>query len=185
MLARVVQPDLWSDRDEQQVVDSLRSVLADTAPVEEIVDDLLEAAMVTHIGRGYTFPVALEGALKYREMTGHIAEGMSAQDYLHGPIAATSATTSIVAYIDGGPTAPDVRATVAAAHRLGARVCCITDQSDRTQEGQSLYIPIQRTEALSVIPFTARSQQIALACAMRAGSDPDQPVGLHKVTLTD
>jgi glucosamine--fructose-6-phosphate aminotransferase (isomerizing) len=183
-IGRVCSPDGWSARDERYVVESLGAVLADPEPVEAFVDELADAEMVSHLGRGFSYAVALEGALKYREMTGRVAEGISASDYLHGPIAAANARTHVVAYLDGGKTTADVRSTAEVARSRGAHLLFVTDDAARTPGEKALIIPPQSVEALAVFCFTARAQQLAFACALRAGVDPDEPVGLHKITLT-
>jgi glucosamine--fructose-6-phosphate aminotransferase (isomerizing) len=183
-IAGAVSPDAWSERDEGDVVASLESILADPGPVEASVDELLDAATISHLGRGFSYSVALEGALKYREMTGRVAEGISTSDYLHGPIAAASSRTCVVAYLDGGPTLADIRATASAAKSRGAHLLFVTDDPDHANGERALLVPKQPVEALAVFAFTLRAQQLALACAERMGIDPDHPVGLHKITLT-
>jgi len=184
MIGRAAAPEGWSDLDERHVVDSIGAVLADFGPIETFVDELLRAETISHLGRGFSFPIALEGALKHREMTGRVAEGISASEYLHGPIAAASSRTCVVAYADGGKTASDVRVTASAAKDRGAHLLFISDDSERARGEQVLSVPPQSVEALAPFPFAVRAQQLALACALRIGVDPDQPIGLHKITLT-
>jgi len=183
-IARAVSPDAWSEGDEHHVVESLRVVLADRGPLEAVADELLGAEMISHLGRGFSFAVALEGALKYREMTGRVAEGISASDYLHGPIAAANSRTYVVAYLNAGPTTADVRSTTSAAKGRGAHLLFVTDDRERANGEQALLVPAQPVEALTVFTFAMRAQQLAFACAERMGIDPDKPVGLHKITLT-
>jgi glucosamine--fructose-6-phosphate aminotransferase (isomerizing) len=183
-IGRAVSPDIWSDSDERVVLESLTAVLVDTMPLDEIADEILAAETVSHLGRGFSFAVALEGALKYREMTGRVAEGISASDYLHGPIAAVSSRTCVVGYLDGGPTTADVLSTARAAQSRGARLVFVTDDPRRATRERTILVPAQRVDALAVFSLAVRTQQLAFACAKRVGIDPDQPVGLHKITLT-
>ncbi|MGD0943126.1 MAG: SIS domain-containing protein [Acidimicrobiales bacterium] len=183
-IARAVSPDAWSEGDERHVVESLSAVLADREPLGAIAEGLLGEEMISHLGRGFGFAVALEGALKYREMTGRVAEGISASDYLHGPIAAANSRTCVVAYLNAGPTTADVRSTANAAKSRGAHLVLVTDDREGTDGAQELLVPREPVEALSVFALALRAQQLAFACAERAGIDPDKPVGLHKITLT-
>lgn len=183
-IARAVSPDAWSEGDERHVVESLSAVLADREPLGAIAEGLLGEEMISHLGRGFGFAVALEGALKYREMTGRVAEGISASDYLHGPIAAANSRTYVVAYLNAGPTTADVRSTTSAAKGRGAHLLFVTDDRERANGEQALLVPAQPVEALTVFTFAMRAQQLAFACAERMGIDPDKPVGLHKITLT-
>ena len=182
-LARAFSPGQWSVGAEGEAVAALSRVLAEGEAVEAVVGELAAATMVSHLGRGFGLSIAMEGALKYREMTGRAAEGLSASDYLHGPIASAGSETCVVAYIVSGKTADDVLSTAEAARRLGAHLLFVAEEP-RTTGGADLAVPHQPVEALAAFSFVARAQQLALTCATRAGIDPDDPVGLHKITLT-
>ncbi|MGA3216276.1 MAG: SIS domain-containing protein [Acidimicrobiales bacterium] len=184
-IARAVSAEIWSDSDERRVVESLGAVLADREPLTAIADELLSAEMISHLGRGFGFAVALEGALKYREMTGRVAEGISTSDYLHGPIVAANSRTCVVAYLNSGPTASDVMDTAKAVRSYGAHLLFVTDDQEGPKGEEKLRVPFEPVEALTVFSFAVRAQQLAFACAERAGVDPDKPVGLHKITLTE
>lgn len=181
-LARAIVPAAWGDDDEERVVEVIARLLEHEPPLEQVAASLVNAPVVTHLGRGFTFPVALEAALKQREMTRRTAEALAALDYLHGPIAATSEASAVVAYLDAGPTAVDVRAAASLARARGAEVVVVGDEASGASPG--LAVPALASEPLSALALTVRAQQLALACARYAGVDPDHPAGLHKVTPT-
>lgn len=180
VLARAIAPDAWTDRDEHRLVEILTELLADQPPLEPFADVLLGATGATHLGRGFTLPAALEGALELREMTGCLAEGIAAVEYLHGPIAATGEQSAVVAYVDDGPTATDVREAAAAAEARGAQVLVVASEGRGGTE--ALAVPRLACEPLAAMVHAVRAQQLALACALRAGVDPDRPSGPHHVT---
>lgn len=182
-LARAIVPDAWSDGDEQRLVEALAELVGEEPPLGPIVDALVRAVAVTHLGRGFTLPVALEGALKQREMTGRFAEGLSAPDYLHGPLAATGVDSAVVAHLGDGPTGADVAEAARVAGRRGAAVVVVA--SAGVEGGaEALAVPRLAVEPLAALAGTVRAQQLALACARRLGVDPDRPGGLRKVTPT-
>src|SRR2546430_15667605 len=65
----------------------LERVLAKAPEVERIAERMMRASNVLYLGRGYNFPVALEGALKLKEISYIHAEGYPAAEMKHGPIA--------------------------------------------------------------------------------------------------
>lgn len=182
VLARAIVPDAWSDGDERQLVEILGRLLEEDPPLAALAGAMTKTRVVTHLGRGFTLPAALEGALKQREMAGDPAEAMAALEYLHGPIAATGGTSTVVAYLDGGPTAADVREAAAAAEARGAKVVVVANEGSGGTD--ALAVPRLASEPLAALAFAVRAQQLALACARRAGVDPDHPAGLEKVTAT-
>jgi glucosamine--fructose-6-phosphate aminotransferase (isomerizing) len=125
------------------------------------------------------FAVALEAALKIRETTGVLAEGWSASDYRHGPIAASGPHVPAIAVHMAGPTRDDVRDLASELRARGSTVIEIADE-----EGAELPIAPGLPEDLAVLPGTVRAQQLALSLALGRGLDPDAPPGLSKVTAT-
>ena len=123
--------------------------------------------------------VALEAALKLRETTGTLAEGWSAADYRHGPIAASGADVPTLAVRARGPAEADVVDLAGALRSRGATVVEIADD-----EGADLPVPPGLPEAFVTIPAVVRAQQLARTMTLARGLDPDAPSGLAKVTPT-
>ena len=128
--------------------------------------------------RGLLLAAALETALKIKETTGVLAEGVSAADLRHGPIAATGPGAPLLAIDGGGPASEDLREVMRLASGRGADVAlCAPGEAD-------LPLPAATPEALAVVTATVRGQQLALALSEARGLDPDAPAGLSKVTAT-
>jgi glutamine---fructose-6-phosphate transaminase (isomerizing) len=177
---------LWTSDDEARAIGAVEAVLADEEAALPAAEAVLAAANVTYLGRGFTYPVALEGALKLRETTGRAAEGRSVADYLHGPVASARTGTHVVACAAVGPAARDVLAAAADVAARGASVSLVApaDLPGTSTQAPGPAVPPGLVEPLAVLPLTVRLQQIALLAALQAGLDPDAPFGLEKVTLT-
>ncbi|MGK3799675.1 SIS domain-containing protein, partial [Enterococcus faecium] len=67
--------------------EKVKEILADTANIQRIAEKYKDATDFLFLGRGYNFPVALEGALKLKEISYIHAEGYPAAEMKHGPIA--------------------------------------------------------------------------------------------------
>jgi len=164
----------------QHVADGLRS--AERALTGASLGDA--ASPVVVVGRGYGFPIALEIALKLREVGVRNAQGFSAADLLHGHIAAVHAGTWAVVVGAAGPTLPSLIDCTAALRDRGARTVVISDAPELRQ-GADVSIPVEAaTESLAAISITAAGQWLTLQDAMARELDPDRPPGLQKVVRT-
>jgi glucosamine--fructose-6-phosphate aminotransferase (isomerizing) len=110
-------------------------------------------------------------------MTGILAEGASAADFLHGPIAVVRRELPVLTLAAGGPAADDVAQFAAAARERGGRVLAIAPDGD-------LPIPASIGDGLAAITAIVRAQQLAREISLLRGIDPDAPFGLSKVTAT-
>ena len=142
------------------------------------------ATPIVVVGRGYSFPIALEIALKLREGGLRNAQGYSAADLLHGSIAAVHAGTAAILVGAAGPTVPSLLDCATALRERGARTIVISDVPE-LREGADVAIPVQAgCESLTVIPIAVAGQWLALQDAVTRGLGPDRPPGLVKVIRT-
>lgn len=130
------------------------------------------------VGRGFGFPVALEWALKLKELAGLFAESFSAADYRHGPIALAQSGAPVFAIELRGPAAADVRHLGDELRSRGARVIRVSADADA-----DLCLPAS-PEWLAPIPAAIAGQLLSYWLAKARGRDPDHPAGLRKVTRT-
>ena len=117
------------------------------------------ARLLELIGAGPNQWTAAEGALKVRETSRVATEGLSVEQFFHGPSVAVEERDTLVALDGGGPGAERLEAVAAAAEACGARV--------------HVFAETGLGEALSVFPLTVVVQRIALELAEALGADPD------------
>ena len=157
----------------------VQEVLDDPGPVAAAADELLGAPQLIVVARGYLFAAALETALKIKETCSLLADGYSAADLRHGPIAAVSREVPVVALCFPGPAYADVASLVDELRARDARVLVIG-----YGERPDVPLPAEMPEPLTPIVAVVRGQQLAHELALRLGLDPDRPRGLTKVTPT-
>src|SRR5688500_873771 len=134
------------------------------------------------IGRGVGFPIAMEGALKLKELSYVHAEGYAAGELKHGPIALLDPETPLVAIATKGATYEKVASNVAEARARSAPVIAIAtegdDQIDRYAQ-DVLYVP-DVPEPISPVIAVLPLQLLAYEVAVARGTDVDQPRNLAK-----
>ena len=150
---------------------AVAGVLGDPGPVERLADRWRALDRLVVAGRGLAYAAALETALKVKETTGILAEGISTADLLHGPIAAVYAGAPVLLVDGGGPADTDLDELRAL---LGSR----------RAQAASLPVPPGLPEAVHVIAAITRGQQLARELARARHVNPDAPAHLSKVTAT-
>jgi glutamine---fructose-6-phosphate transaminase (isomerizing) len=169
----------WGDDAWGALPDAVSELLDDDAPPRAAAEAVGDARGLVAIARGLLLGAALEAALKLKEMTGILAEGASAADFLHGPIAVVGRDLPVLTLAAGGPAAADVAEFADAARARGGRVLAIS-----SDPGADLPIPASVPDGLAGITAIVRAQQLAREVSLLRGIDPDSPFGLSKVTET-
>ena len=158
------------------------TVLAKAPQVEQIAERLQRATNVLYLGRGYNFPVALEGALKLKEISYIHAEGYPAAEMKHGPIALIDDLMPVVFIAPKDAVHQKVVSNVEEVKARGGRVIAIATEGDAALArlaDHRIEIPETLdllTPALSVLPL----QLLAYHIAVRRGCNVDQPRNLAK-----
>src|SRR5216117_1500801 len=157
-------------------------VLATAPQVEQIAERLLRAQNVLYLGRGYNFPVALEGALKLKEISYIHAEGYPAAEMKHGPIALIDDLMPVVFIAPQDAVYQKVVSNVEEVKARGGRVIAILTEGDTALDklaDHRIEIPETLdllTPVLSALPL----QLLAYYIAVRRGCNVDQPRNLAK-----
>jgi glucosamine--fructose-6-phosphate aminotransferase (isomerizing) len=159
--------------------EAVATVLDDFDPMRRIAADLAGVHRLAVVGRGFSFPAALETALKLQETAGVMAHGFSTADFRHGPIAVCGPDAPAVLLAGSGPADADTRDVRQPLAARRARTFLLGTGTD----GVDAVWPMSGT-AIECLLATVRGQQLALALCLERGIDPDQPAGLNKVTLT-
>jgi glucosamine--fructose-6-phosphate aminotransferase (isomerizing) len=166
--------------------DDLRELLAGMEDVRALARDLKTATTVLFIGRHVGFPVALEGALKLKELAYMHAEGFAAGELKHGPISLIDQGTPVVCVVPSpagrGVMRDKVVSNIQEVRARGARTIVIAEQGDDDVAAYADHlILVPRTPTLLAPLMTTVPLQI-LACEIAAarGHDVDQPRNLAK-----
>jgi len=134
------------------------------------------------IGRGVGFPIAMEGALKLKELSYVHAEGYAAGELKHGPIALLDPQTPLVAIATKGAIYEKVVSNVAEARARSAPVIAIATEGDDQMHRYAhdvIYVP-ETPEPISPVIAVLPLQLLAYEVAVARGTDVDQPRNLAK-----
>ena len=168
--------------DLQEVPDLITEVLGRMEPVRALARDIAEHDRVLFLGRHVGYPIALEGALKLKELAYVSAEGFPAGEIKHGPIALVDQGTPVVVIAPRHALQAKLINNVQEVRARGARTIVLATEGDRSvlpyaddvvalPDTKSLLTPL-----LTIIPLQVLSAEIAIA----RGLDVDQPRNLAK-----
>ncbi|MGI8802738.1 MAG: glutamine--fructose-6-phosphate transaminase (isomerizing) [Solirubrobacteraceae bacterium] len=155
--------------------------------IEEIADSCWEAEFFLYLGRHVGLPVALEGALKLKEISYISTDAYAAGEMKHGPIALLGEATPVICVATQSPVLEKVISNIQEVRARGARVIAITtDGEDRVGPHADAVIPIPATDPmlqpiLAVIPL----QLLAYVIARRRSLNVDQPRNLAKTVTVE
>ena len=164
------------------IPDIVEAILADLIDLDEAARPFLEARSALFLGRGVGVPVAMEGALKLKEISYIHAEAYPAGEMKHGPIALITDEVPVVVVATQGHVYEKVVSNIQEVRARGALVIAVATTGDneiRRQAEHVLYIP-QVSEALSAIPATVPLQLLSYHIAKARGCNVDQPRNLAK-----
>ena len=160
--------------------DSLRAAAtADWSPAIEV---LAPARNIMVVGRGISFPIALESALKFKETSALQAEAFSGAEIKHGPMALIEEGYPLLIFATRGPAQASLLQLAAEMRTRGARVLLAApaDVAER-----DLTLPTAATPDLDPIVAIQAFYVMAAKLAEARGFDPDRPRHLSKVTKTN
>ncbi len=166
----------------QTIPDKIAKILKLNDEIEKIAENYKNAKNFLYLGRGYNFPVALEGALKLKEISYIHAEGYPAAEMKHGPIALIDENMPIVFIAPKDSTYDKIRSNIEEIKARKGKIIAIASESDNEIDALVDYtIKIPDTirmlmPILSVIPL----QLLAYHIAVKKGLNVDQPRNLAK-----
>ena len=157
---------------------ALRKILDTEIEIHRIAERLRNATDIYIIGRSIHYPIALEGALKLKELAYIHAEGMTAGELKHGPLALIESNSYVIIINPNDTTSND---NIATAHEIKARGATIIGISDRPNDVYDIFIKIPSAKSIiypiiEVLPFQILAYYLALA----KNADPDYPRNLAK-----
>jgi len=159
------------------------AVLAETGPIEALARDLLAPARdVLFLGRGPGFPIALEGALKLKEISYIHAEGYAAGEIKHGPIALVDENVPVIVVAPSDGLFPKIASNLAEVNARGGRTVFLGDAAGLARvSGLAGHLLLPEIDPF-VIPlvYSLPVQLLAYYAAVAKGTDVDQPRNLAK-----
>jgi len=161
----------------------LTDAIAQEAALAALADDLSGARDVLYLGRGMMYPIALEAALKLKELTYIHAEGYAAGELKHGPIALIDETTPVIAFAPMDALFDKTMSNIQEVMARKGRVALITDAAGAAAAGEGMWRMVILPAVdpfIAPIVHAAAAQLIAYHAAVAKGTDVDQPRNLAK-----
>jgi glucosamine--fructose-6-phosphate aminotransferase (isomerizing) len=162
--------------------EKIQSILDRADEIEVIAEEFKNAQNFLYLGRGYSFPTALEGALKLKEISYIHAEGYPAAEMKHGPIALIDENMPVLFITPHDSVFDKVVSNVQEVKARGGRVIAITTRDEEVLHGKLDYefrIP-ETKDMLTPVLASVPLQLLAYYIAVKRGANVDQPRNLAK-----
>ena len=167
----------------QEVPEAMSAALAHDAEIEAMAPKIAAARDVLYLGRGPEFPLALEGALKLKEISYIHAEGYASGEMKHGPIALIDEHVPLIVLAPSGPLFDKTVSNMQEAQARGAQVVLISDADGIAQAGENTIATIEMPKVhplIAPLVYAVPVQLLAYHVAVAKGTDVDQPRNLAK-----
>lgn len=177
---------MWSGKesDYTNLEKTAEDLVKRESELKPILEELNSDTQIVVIGRGYSYANAKELALKIQETSQIAVQGMSAADYLHGPIAAVDSETRVFLFLPNSSNSEGLVKTVAKLRERTSHLIWIGSGELAVGSEKVLSGSAVGSEAAATVLDAILLQKIALRFAEKNGFNPDSPEGLSKVTLT-
>ena len=162
---------------------AINAALAYDAAIAGMAGTIAGARDVLYLGRGPDYPLALEGALKLKEISYIHAEGYASGEMKHGPIALIDDHVPLIVIAPSGPLFDKTVSNMAEAQARGAQVVLISDAAGIAQAGEGTMATIEMPQVHTLIAplvYAVPVQLLAYHVAVAKGTDVDQPRNLAK-----
>jgi glucosamine--fructose-6-phosphate aminotransferase (isomerizing) len=185
-----VRRGLMTRAEEQEVVAHLleapaclNAALARDEEIADVAHAIVPARDVLYLGRGADYPLALEGALKLKEISYIHAEGYAAGEMKHGPIALIDEHVPIVVLAPSGPLFEKTISNMEEVRARGGKVVLISDEDGLAEAGKGCLATIEMPKVhplIAPLVYAIPVQLLAYHTARLKGTDVDQPRNLAK-----
>ena len=162
---------------------ALNGALAYDESIEAMAGTIAKARDVLYLGRGPDYPLALEGALKLKEISYIHAEGYAAGEMKHGPIALIDENVPVIVLAPSGPLFEKTVSNMQEVQARGGQVVLISDYDGVEQAGNGCIATITMPKVhplIAPIVYAIPVQLLAYHVAVAKGTDVDQPRNLAK-----
>jgi len=169
-----------------EIVDALKKLPTEiekalelNTEIKKMSEDLAQFDNAFYIGRDTLYPIAMEGAIKLKEISYIHAEGYAAGEMKHGPIALLENSFLTVALLGKGPLFEKSQSNLEEAKARNSAVLAITDEPILADEKNTLYVETSSPWTAPLL-FNIPQQLLAYHIAVARGTDVDQPRNLAK-----
>ncbi|ODP38545.1 glutamine--fructose-6-phosphate transaminase (isomerizing) [Sphingomonas turrisvirgatae] len=162
---------------------ALNDALSRDEAIEAMAGAVAGARDVLYLGRGTDYPLALEGALKLKEISYIHAEGYAAGEMKHGPIALIDENVPVIVIAPSGPLFEKTVSNMQEVQARGGKVVLISDRKGIAAAGENCLATIEMPTAhplIAPIVYAVPVQLLAYHVAVAKGTDVDQPRNLAK-----
>jgi glucosamine--fructose-6-phosphate aminotransferase (isomerizing) len=169
--------------DLQQAPAALNAALGHDDDIAAMAHLIVPARDVLYLGRGPYYPMALEGALKLKEISYIHAEGYAAGEMKHGPIALIDDNVPVIVLAPSGPLFEKTVSNMQEVRARGGKIVLISDAKGIEEAGEGCIATIEMPEVhplIAPIVYAVPVQLLAYHVAVLKGTDVDQPRNLAK-----
>ncbi len=166
----------------QAIPDQVEKVLENREQIQELAQELAKVRNFLYLGRGYNFPVALEGALKLKEISYIHAEGYPAAEMKHGPIALIDENMPVIVIATRDSVYEKILSNIQEVRARKGKVIAIATEGDKEiadRVHKVIYVP-ETLEMLTPLVTIIPLQLLAYYIAVLRGCNVDQPRNLAK-----
>jgi glutamine---fructose-6-phosphate transaminase (isomerizing) len=166
-----------------EVPAAMNAALAHDADIEAMAHTIAGARDVLYLGRGPDYPLAMEGALKLKEISYIHAEGYAAGEMKHGPIALIDESVPVIVIAPSGPLFDKTVSNMQEVQARGGKVVLISDADGLAQAGEGALATIEMPKVhplIAPLVYAVPVQLLAYHVAVVKGTDVDQPRNLAK-----
>ena len=188
LLSALISKNVELLKEIEKVPEFIEGALGDVELVKEISKRYNYARDFFYLGRGYSYPTALEGALKLKEITYIHGEGYAAGELKHGPLALIDEGIPVVVVIPPGDNYRKTMSNLEEVKSRGANVLAIGSADDESLKAKSdEVIPINADvkEIIAPLVYIVPLQLIAYYITIEKGHDPDKPKNLAKCVTVE
>jgi len=167
----------------QEAPEALNDALSHDEEIAAMAHLIVPARDVLYLGRGPDYPMALEGALKLKEISYIHAEGYAAGEMKHGPIALIDDAVPVIVLAPSGPLFEKTVSNMQEVRARGGRIVLISDARGIAAAGEGCMATIEMPEVhplIAPLVYAVPVQLLAYHVAVLKGTDVDQPRNLAK-----
>ena len=171
----------------KELPEIIEHVLGMAGEIEEMAWELNGKTNALYLGRGLHYPIALEGALKMKEISYIHAEAYPAGELKHGPLALVDENMPVIAIAPSGELLKKIMSNLEEVRARGGKLYVICDDENITKNGfeKALILPSNLSKIQSPIAYTIPLQLLAYYAALHKGNDVDQPRNLAKAVTVE